>query len=490
MSIRQNTENKVFSYLERHGMISPGQKILAGVSGGADSVCLLFVLWEYAKTAPVTLTAVYVDHGLRAEAGEDGAYVEELCRRLGVPFYLKKADVRGFAARTGKSLEEAGRELRYELFGQTAREAGAHRVAVAHSQNDRAETMLFHLFRGSALKGLCGILPTRGEIIRPLLCLEREEIEAYLRAREIPWRTDATNQEDVYTRNRIRHYILPFAESQVCRGAVSHMCKAAELLQETEDYLERQTQEAAERLTESIRQGDGQAFLVRRAGFLELHGALQKRLVHTLLSRLLPGARDITCRHVEDVLALFTKGENPSLSLPFGVRAQRSYEEVLLWREESGEKKPLFLWREVELPGGETSQPFIFGLGDGSEMEFCVFFAKKYEKVPRNEYTKWFDCDKIIKPLVLRRRQAGDYLTIADGNGGTVHKRLKDYLITEKIPRHERGLIPVLAEGSHILWLTGYRISEAYKVDRNTKRILQVKLLRGCADSGTEEKGV
>ena len=137
----------------------------------------------------------------------------------------------------------------------------------------------------------------------------------------------------------------------------------------------------------------------------------------------------------------------------------------------------------------ETAHPLTFCLGEDAEIEISVFFAKKNEKVPRNEYTKWFDCDKMIESLVLRYRQPGDYLTIADGNGGTVHKRLKDYLITEKVPRQERGRIPVLAEGSHILWLVGYRISESFKVDENTKRILQVKLLRGCPGSGTEEKG-
>lgn len=534
MNNQQKTEEKVFSYMEKHNMTSPGHSIVAGVSGGADSVCLLFVLLEYAKRVPLKLAAVHVNHGLRPDAGEDAAFVESLCRQEGVPFFLKEVDVNAFAASEKCSAEEAGRLLRYRAFRETAASLSADRIAVAHNGNDLAETTLFHLFRGSGLKGLCGIPPVREEIIRPLLCLQRDEIERYLKERGISFRTDSTNLEDDYTRNRIRHYVLPYAQEQVSSGAVAHICRTTELLSEVEEYLEQQTKEAMSHCVEiqgieavssrditgdktrditgdrtgdrsrdmtGDRTGDKTGdiaedrgngpfrFLINVELFGKLHGAIQKRLLLWLIKMLSPGYRDIAAVHVEEVLTLFEKEGNPALDLPFGITAERSYGQVLLWRGAKAVGDSLTdmeLW--VELPSGETKQPLVYELGDFGQAEISVFFLKKGQKIPQNQCTKWFDCDKIMESPILRFRRTGDFFCIADGHGGMVRKMLKDYMITEKIPRRDRGKVPLLAEGNHVLWLMGYRISEYYKINENTKRVLQVKLLCSCLDGGTEEK--
>lgn len=501
-------------------MAASGHGIVAGVSGGADSVCLLFVLQEYAKRVPCRLAVVHVDHGLRPDAGEDAAFVEQLCGRENIPFFLKKADVKTYAARKKCSEEEAGRILRYQAFREIAVSFGADRIAVAHNGNDLTETMLFHLFRGSGLKGLSGIPPVRDEIIRPLLCLERSEIERYLRERGISYRADSTNLKDDYTRNRIRHYVLPFAEEQVSAGAVAHMCRTAELLRETEDYLDQRTKEAiagcvktqnmvTEHVSEAPESREDSGSTAKEAGkkdlqeicdtnvrysicaesFCQLHIALQKRLLLHLIRQLAPEHKDISAVHVEDVRALFAKEGNPGLNLPFGIRAEKSYGQVLLWREKETPPQALPpLPLRAEIPSGETDQPLIFDLGIFGRMEFSAFFLKKGQKVPRNQYTKWFDYDKMVESPVLRFRQTGDFLSIADGCGDTIRKSLKDYMITEKIPRDRRDKMPLLAEGSHVIWLIGRRISEYYKVNGNTERVLQVKLSGGCLDGGTEEK--
>ena len=522
MNIREKTEDKVFSYMEDQGMISPGHKIVAGVSGGADSVCLLFVLLEYAKKIPIRLAAVHVNHGLREEAGEDAEFVRKLCQQEGVPFFLKEADVSRLAAREKLSLEEAGRMLRYQAFREAGKEFGADRIAVAHNGNDRAETMLFHLFRGSGIRGLCGIPPRREEIIRPLLCLERSEIESYLDERGIPYRTDRTNLEDCYTRNRIRHHLIPLAEQEVSPRAVAHMCRTADMLTELEEYLEFQTFQARESCVNGNisdrREGPG----VRESGLQSgtevlaidverfgcLHIALQKRLLLSLLRELAPGGKDISAVHLEDTLSLFGREGNPQIDLPLGIRAVKRYGTVYLERKRKSDVEPGGLSVEQErclqeaqsvcrerspyqkliLPPGEMQDPMFIDLGDWGRAEISVFYAKKGQKVLRNEYTKWLDCDKIIESPVFRFRRTGDFLTLADGKGGTIHKSLKDYMITEKIPRERRGQVLVLAEGKHILWLAGYRISEYYKVTENTKRILQVKLIGNCISGGTEEK--
>ena len=200
---------RVRAYAEKYQMIRPGDRIVAGISGGADSVCLLFLLRELCREKGAGLFAVHVNHGLRgAEAGEDEAYVRKLCGELKVPLRVFSFDVRGRAREEHLTLEEAGRLCRYEAFEEEAERIGGTRIAVAHHAGDQAETVLFQLFRGSGLKGLAGIRPVRDNVIRPLLCTGREEIEAWLTERGIEWRTDSTNLTTDYTRNRIRGEIL------------------------------------------------------------------------------------------------------------------------------------------------------------------------------------------------------------------------------------------------------------------------------------------
>ncbi len=515
MSLREMVEKKVFSYMEEYHMAAPGERIVAGVSGGADSVCLFFLLLEYAGKVPLDMAVVHVNHGLRREAGEDAGFVEELCRERGIPFYLTETDVEKAAREEKCSQEDAGRRIRYRAFWQAARRMGGARIAVAHNAGDNAETMLFRLFRGTGLKGLCGIAPVRQEkslgdapgdlkagempaeglwVIRPILCLERWEVEAYLLERGISWRTDATNSLDCYSRNRIRHHILPAAE-QVVRGAVGHMCRTGLLLQETEDFLEIQTREALDRCLgaepdsqlpgqEAVPMGEGvpSRFCLSVEAFNSCHGALQKRMLLDLLKGLTPTGKDIAQVHVGDVLALFGPGGTRSLSLPFGIRARRQYQTVILERGRVSDMEPqTSLDIPIELPSREEilAAPFVYPLGNWGKLEFTAFFIKKHREVPKNRCTKWFDYDKIEKSVVIRSRRQGDFLTILDGAGKVRHKSLKEYMIGEKIPRQQRDQIPLVAAGEHILWVVGRRASEAYRVDGETECVLQVKLENG-----------
>ena len=475
-------------------MLQAGDRVVAGVSGGADSVCLLFLLLEWQKEVPTDIAVVHVDHGIRAEAGEDARYVEQLCAEKGIPFFLTRAEVRERAGREKISEEEAGRRTRYEAFDRAAEEWGATKIAVAHNSNDRSETQLFHLFRGSGIRGLASILPVRDRIIRPLLCLERWEIEEFLRQRGIPYCRDVTNDEDDYTRNRIRHHILPYAEQNIVKGCVTHMNQTAELLAETEDYLEQQTRKAAEqcvRITggsgeKTIRAADRRTVTVSIATkeFLTLHPVIRKRLLYETVKQLSPGQKDITYRHIQELLTLFTEEGNRQICLPFGIRGRRQYEEVLLTVEtaegDPPEKLPEQAERkmDMQLPPGQKGTVEC----EAGTLEYCVCELacdpEKNQEVPTNQYTKWFDYDKIKKCPVIRTRQTGDYLTMADGRGGMIHKSLKSYLVDQKIPQTQRDRLPILAEGDHVLWVVGYRISEYYKVTENTKRILKVQLIR------------
>ncbi len=463
-------EEKVFSYMKEYQMLLPGERVVAGISGGADSVCLLFVLLEWQRRYGLELAVVHINHGIRAEAGEDARFVENLCSQRGIPFYLRETDVRGLAEQESCSEEEAGRNFRYRVFAETAEELGAGKIAVAHNLNDCGETMLFHLFRGSGIKGLTGIAPVRDRIIRPLLCVERREIEDYLAAIGQEYCRDATNEGDAYTRNRIRHHILPYVEREIVSGCVQHMGQTAETLRETEDYLEQQTAAALGQCAERMQDG----WILDCGAFAELHPAIQKRILHVLLKELAPDAKDISRVHVLDLHELSTVEGNRRICLPFGICGQREYGKVFLSRGQQENK------------AGETGEV---------RMDFQVFSVEDLPKdaqnspiFPQNLYTKWFDYDKIKRLPVVRTRTAGDYLMIRDGQGNLCHKKLKDYMVTEKIPSGMRDRIPVLAEDSHVLWLVGYRISEYYKVSGNTNKVLQVQLISGCEDSNTEEK--
>ena len=474
-------------------MLQPGDRVVAGISGGADSVCLLFLLLAYAKKVPITLAVVHINHGIRSEAGEDASFVENLCRRLEIPFYLRKVDVRALAAKQKCSEEDAGRRARYEAFSQVAEELSANKIAVAHNANDCSETMLFHLFRGTGVRGLAGILPVRGNIIRPLLCLERKEIEAYLQKRGISFCLDGTNEKDDYTRNRIRHHILPYAEREIVSGCVSHMTQTAAMMSVVEDYLSRQTNEAMEscvhreytqtaeacnQANHSMQESTGDQLWQIRIdldSFCGLHSVIQDRIILQSLKELTPHQKDISAVHVRLIMDLCEGDSGRRASLPFGIVGIREYKELILSRQDPNAmaKLPEKTISLALLQGGS----YVLSLDEQSRLVLSVLPYKKFEDVPQNQYTKWFDYDKIKKSLELRGRKQGDFLIIRNGADGISHKTLKQYMITEKIPLKQRDRIWVLAEENHILWLIGYRISEYYKITDDTTRILQVQFI-------------
>jgi tRNA(Ile)-lysidine synthase len=473
-------KRKVFAYIQAHHMLVPGENIMAGVSGGADSVCLLFLLLEWSSLYGGQVCVTHVNHGLRTEAGIEAAFVETLCRERDIPFFLKEVDVRGIAKARHMSLEEAGRVVRYEAFEEGCGIRDCTKTAVAHNANDRAETMLFHLFRGSGPKGLVSIQPVRGQLIRPLLCLERKEVEAYLKARSQPFCTDASNYSSDYTRNRIRHHLIPTAQKEVSGKAIAHMSQTADLLEETEHFLDKLTRDAME----SVLNVSGEIRTLLIKPFCELDIVLQRRVLLSLLQEMVPQGKDIGACHVESLRRLFYREGNTVIHLPKGVIGRRSYGEVILEIPNSPTERT---FDGISIcPKEITNEGIRIPLWSGGTIACRILMNQKLEKIPENLYTKWFDCDKIKGCLMLRARQQGDYFLmnsqhVLDGVNEAIEvseawkkKSLKRYMIDEKIPVEERSQVLLVAEESHILWVMGHRISEYYKVDAQTKRILQI----------------
>jgi len=394
---------------------------------------------------------------------------------------LVQRDVMQLAKAQGMSTEEAGRKVRYEAFLQVLEQVdsgalagGRGKIAVAHNANDQAETMLFHLFRGSGLTGLCGIRPVREQIIRPLLCVERGEIEDFLEQKGMSYCIDKTNDEDTYTRNRIRHHILPYAREWVSEGAISHMTNTAQLLQETEDFVKQVTQMAYDKCVTSVGRETDQGLQLQIPEALTYPPLIRKYLILSVLEECIPARKDVTARHISAVVSFLENPGNRCLSLPGGFVARREYDRLIVERDPVGQELPGQAWAIDPADTGEIGVP---GLGT---LEFQVFDRKILQDIPQNQYTKWFDYDKIKESLTLRTRKEGDYLTI---DRGLSRKSLQDYMVNEKIPRQVRDQVWLLADGQHILWVIGYRISQAYKVSEETKRILQVQV-RGGHENG------
>ena len=450
---------KMLSFMEKYHMLEECGTLVLGVSGGADSVCLLLVMEKICRERGIAPVVVHIEHGIRGkESLEDAAFVENLCRKKSIPFYLFSYPVEEIAKQTGESTEEAGRRLRYAAFDEVAAKYKEAKIAVAHNENDQAETVLFHLVRGSGLKGMGGIPPVRGNIIRPLLCISRAEIEAYLKEAGQPYCTDSTNASDVYARNRIRHTALP-SLMEVNAKAVAHIGQTAAEMAEAAAYIEAQAAEAAVHCVEcgGMEQGDGEAkeqdcMRLKEAELLTCPPFLQRQILYQVIGAFSGSRKDITREHVVSVLGLFQKQVGRRVSLPGGCVARRDYGGICIERQTEPEKM---------IPVTEEAFSFRIFLNN-----------PKIGEIPKNQYTKWFDYDKIEHGTQIRTRQEGDFFVL-DEKGGK--KKLKSYFIDEKIQSEERDRIPLLADGSHILWIVGYRISAYYKVTKDTRRILEVR---------------
>ncbi|GAB6954939.1 tRNA lysidine(34) synthetase TilS [Mediterraneibacter glycyrrhizinilyticus] len=466
---------------------------MAGISGGADSVCLFFALLELQKEMDFAFYAVHINHGYRGEAADrDEQFVRDLCEKYGVPLQVFSVDLESTAKKRKQSLEEAGREIRRELFEKEMQSRNACKIALAHHENDNAETFLWNLCRGCGLHGLGGIRPVNGVYIRPLLGMTRGEIETFLQKRQQPYCTDATNLETDYTRNKLRHLVLPVLEEQINRQTIRHMNTTMEELRELDDYVEMQVEAAYQACVEKEQDEN---CLIRKEPLLQYPELLQNKVIFRCLAETAATQKNLGRVHVEDVRALLEKQPGRSLDLPARVRAVREYEGVRLKkiRYEGVRLKKIRYEKEQSVKDRYTEQnavclaiPGTTVLPEQNLKVTCRILEKnplsEGTDIPQKTYTKWFDYDIIKKCLHIRTRQSGDWITV-DGAGH--RQKLKSWFVNEKIPYKQREEIPLIAEGNQILWILGYRMGSAYRISSETKRILQIDVEKM---KSTEEK--
>ncbi len=448
---------KVKKNIEDGALFNPEERVVLGCSGGPDSVALLLLLHDLGYK----VTVVHVNHGLRENAAGDEAFVRALAERLGVSFRAEHAHVRTRAVETGESLEEAARNLRYDILFRSARSVGAKVIALAHHENDQAETVLFNLVRGSGLRGLSGMakLSVRKvtfpdgkkqefRLVRPLLGVKKEEILRFLRARGEDWCEDESNRDDSISRNRIRHQVIPALET-VREDSVDKIAEAADWLREVDGYL-------TKKATEWIR---SHASMNKRGTWMELPTEPFLREEHVLQDYIIAEAfrtlglpmKDKGRRHLESVAELADNSVGKQVMLPGEWTAVRNYTSVRIEKLPAGKAEEERGHAEYVM----TTRTFSF---DGT-MDF-----------PKKTYTKCVDYDKIKQRPELRFRKPGDQIAVAPGQ----HKKLKDWFIDEKIPVKDRDRVPVVADGQDIVWVLGRRMSADYKVTEETRTVMEI----------------
>ncbi|MCR5784131.1 MAG: tRNA lysidine(34) synthetase TilS [Eubacterium sp.] len=457
---------KVREYINKHKMIEKGDRVLLGLSGGADSVCLYLVLVELMEEVGFDIVCVHINHGIRGEeAKRDADFCERLCKSFGTEFLLYTYDIPAFAKENSLSEEEAGRIKRYETFEKVAEEKGCSKIAVAHHMNDNAETMLFNLARGSGVAGLCAMAPVTQNIIRPLLAVKRDEIEKYLGKIGQTYMTDSTNLDNEYSRNKIRNSIIPELE-KLNTAAVEHINKSMDLLREMNDYVLNDANRAAEGV---ITEEDEDEIKADIKKLLNLPAFMRLFVIKIFVEKIAGQKKDISFVHIEAAAELLNKQNGKMVNLPYNVRVLREYDVLRITRVKKNTDKETV----IELGGlfeGKTITPRFAG----SSYELALEKTCDMEKIiAQNPYTKFVDCDKISDSLKIRHPKAGDYLVIND-KGDT--KKLSRLFIDEKIPKESRETMTVFADGDHIIWAVGTRLSSFYKVSEETTDILKISL--------------
>lgn len=439
-------------------MLRGGESVLASVSGGADSVALLDALRALAPALHLTLRAVHVDHGLRPESAADAAFVTDLCRAWGIPLRVERVEIaRPAAGGAWDGLEAAARRARYAAFRRAATTVGAACVATGHTADDQAETVVMRLLDGAGPRGLGGIAPMRGPYIRPLLETRRHVVEAHLLARGIGWREDATNADPRFTRNRIRHDVLPFLVARWDADAVEWLTRGAARARALEAALEAE----ARAIVTAIGRAASGAIVLPARELERLPGELAAEVLRAAAAGLGGGGAQRAAG--ERALRRLLDGGRPRAARLGRVRCERSGP----WVRVGGAPDDDLRERAWQVPG-EMALPEL-----GTRLSARCFLRPAGWVPARDPARAEFDADRVPARLTVRARRAGDRFLPWGGPG---ERRLKTFLIDAGVPRWERSRIPLLEADGEIIWVAGLRRGQAAPVTKDTRRILEVTL--------------
>jgi len=461
MDQKRNTfPERVKATIEKYSMLSGGETVLVGLSGGPDSVCLLSVLNALKEELNLKLHAAYVDHGLRPdETPHEIEFCRKLCQEMSLPFIARTIDVRTYAKEKGMNMQEAARELRYRVFDELFHEIKADRIALGHTADDQMETFFMRFFRGSGPGGLSGIPPVRAKIIRPLIEVERQDIEEFLKVQEVHYVIDSSNLKEDYFRNRLRLSLIQEFKKINPRMAQT-ISRTMDILREEERYFDIVVTKALMKLIS--RKTD-----LRIELFLTPMESMDKVILRRVLRRAIDetkGLRGMGFVHIEDIMGMIKEGKpGERLSLPKGLRVIRNYATLVITSEIPYRMETVAL----NVPGQAVMRDIKAVLNASLEEHVDVYGDGKSLAV--------FDADKTGTTLTVRPREKGDFFCPI---GFGKRKKLQDFFVDEKVPRDERDSIPLILSGNDIVWIAGFRGDERFRVTEETKRFLKLEFKR------------
>jgi tRNA(Ile)-lysidine synthase len=447
--------------IRRNRLLSAGDSVLVGFSGGPDSSCLLSVFHTLKDTYRLDIHALYVNHNLRPdEIPAEVAFCRSLCEKLGITFLQRSIDVASFSKERRMNRHEAARELRYRAFQDVALEVKAGRIALAHTADDQAETFIMRLTRGSGPAGLSGIPVMRGNIIRPLLEVERGVIDRFLKERDIVPATDSSNLKEEYFRNRVRMSVLPVLKRSN-PNLIRSLCHTMAILQEEERYF-------AAFVTKTLMKLISRKTDRRIELFLSPMEAMETVILRRVLRRAIQeteGLRGIEFGHIEDIIGLIRQGRAGNrITLPRDIRVIREYALLVITSEEPHRIAEY----ELAVPG----EAVIVGAG----LVLTATLEQSAEQQGDGRTSVLLDADSMKLPLTVRPRRPGDHFHPL-GFGGT--RKVQDFFVDLKVPRDERDSVPIVTSGDDIVWIAGYRADDRFKVSKHTKKFLRLGIVKG-----------
>jgi tRNA(Ile)-lysidine synthase len=474
-------------FILRHAMIKNGETVLVAVSGGADSLALLYSLHALHSQLNCQLHVAHLNHCLRPDADADADFVRQHAAHLGVPCTLQKAEVSHLGKQWKLSIEAAARRARYQFFEEVCERIGATKVALGHHQDDTAETVLMNLLRGSGSAGMKGIPPVRNfKFIRPLTGFTRQQIETFLASKGLVPRHDATNTDTRYLRNRIRHELIPRLESDYNPNIKLGLSRTADVLNAESEYLDTVAREAFEicriRDSDSVKAlTTSENIVLDREKFQQFHIAVQRRVLRLSFFEILGSIGDLYFSHCEAMLRLIEgSAPNAALALPNSLRFQRVYQHLIF--EVNINSRSPFPIESFAYPLVVPGKTFIAALNTEITAELGEIRSGETLTIPDGRYEAFFDYEKVIGAfatvssetprLAVRNRRQGDRFQ-PYGMRGT--KKIKDFMIDAKVPRYERDRTPMLVRGNQVLWVVGYTTSDPFKIHSGTRQYLYLR---------------
>ncbi len=471
---KQSLQDRVRRAIERDGLIPPGSRVLAAVSGGSDSVALVLLLRDLADRCGFTLAGIaHLNHGLRGhESDEDETFCRTLAARLGLAIEVGQHDVATRAKDGHVSVEAAARAARYEFFAEAAKRLQADRIATGHTRDDQAETFLLRVLRGAGATGLAGIRPSRGNIVRPLLDVRRDELSAFLASRRQGFRTDSTNRDLRIPRNWVRHHLLPALAGHLDSDIVEVLARSATVLRDEAAFLDGLAQDVAGQV---VTASAGGAIRLDAMKLSALPGAIARLVVRQSLGRL-DARRFHGFDDVEQVLAVAApSGNRAAADLP-GVRVERNGAEVVLYnRGDRARPLPVSFRHELPVPG-RVAVPECGCVIQAGARRWTTAQTPVAKAVSADGHRVVIGAKAAAGGLAVRSRRPGDAF---QPFGMTGMKKLQDVLVDRKVPKDQRDRVPlVVGADDRILWVGGHVVAEEARVTSRTRKVVILTISR------------